>query len=786
MSPKPVSTIPDMDKTRELLLAELNDLRARNAALEQYKARTEQLEADLRKNEEMTRQLLEQKLYGVWVNVGNKVAYINEVGASILGASNPGEVVGKSLFELVHPDYQGIVRDRIEAMSHGDRAVPMIEEKYFRVDGQAVDVDVWAMRFIYKGEPAILVAFKDITERKRADMALRESEAKYRDLVKNANSIIIRWDLKGNLTFFNEFAEEFFGYPASEVLGKNVMDTIVPAAESTGKDLAAMISDIELHPERYKTNINENIRRNGERVWISWTNKAILNTQGKVVEILSVGNDITERKRAEEALKKSEQFLNNILDCIHDGISVLDKDLNIIRVNPVMEEWYAHAMPIQGKKCYSAYHGQTRPCEVCPSKRAIEQGSVQHDVVPFHHENGTIKGWLEIYAYPLKDDNGNIVGVIEHVRDISERKQAEEALSKNLAMLAKSQEIGRLASWSFDCASEKFEITDEMYRLYGFAPGVVEPTKDLLYKVIHPDDLEKYREYFESLLEGRLGGFDYRVVWPDGSVHYLHVITDSNVRGPNGRVKMMSGITQDITERKQAEEALKAAKAQAELYLDLMGHDINNMHQIALGYLEMAHDMPPGPMKDEMIEKPIEVLQRSTQLIKNVRKLQKLSDGLFQDTVIDVVELLSDVQRELGSLPGKVVSLNLNGCDHCRVRANELLHDVFSNLVGNAIKHTGDRADILVDLNVVNYKGGRYCQVSVEDNGRGIPDDFKARIFHRGLKGTNKAKGMGLGLYLVKSLVESYSGRVWVEDRVPGDYTKGARFVVMLPAVEKR
>ena len=215
-----------------------------------------------------------------------------------------------------------------------------------------------------------------------------------------------------------------------------------------------------------------------------------------------------------------------------------------------------------------------------------------------------------------------------------------------------------------------------------------------------------------------------------------------------------------------------------------MGHDINNMHQIILGYLELARDMNPEAGQSEFLDKPIEVLQRSARLIRNVSKLQKLKEGVFQTQVVDVCQLLVDVQREFGAVPHKAVTLNLDGCEQCQVHANELLHDVFANLVGNAIKHTGERADIVVDMGVVWNDGRQYCRVMVEDDGPGIPDDFKGRIFNRLIEGTDKAKGMGLGLYLVKSLVESYSGQVWVEDRVQGDHSKGARFVVMLPAVD--
>jgi len=158
---------------------------------------------------------------------------------------------------------------------------------------------------------------------------------------------------------------------------------------------------------------------------------------------------------------------------------------------------------------------------------------------------------------------------------------------------------------------------------------------------------------------------------------------------------------------------------------------------------------------------------------------------VFITRVVDVCEVLRDVQREFGAVPNKAVTLNVNRCDRCLVNANELLHDVFANLVSNAIKHTGDRADIVIDMDIVKESGRKYCRLMVEDNGPGIPDDFKGRVFNRMLKGTTKAKGMGLGLYLVKSLVNSYDGKVWVEDRVQGDHTKGARFVVMLPVVEK-
>jgi two-component system cell cycle sensor histidine kinase/response regulator CckA len=149
---------------------------------------------------------------------------------------------------------------------------------------------------------AAIEMIEDITEQKKAQEALQRSEIKYRELVQNANSIILRMDSQGNVTFFNEFAQQFFGYTEDEILGRNVVGTIVPEKESTGRDLAAMIQDIGLNPEKHANNENENMRKDGERIWVSWTNKAIHDKDGNIVEILCVGNDVTERKLLEKQL----------------------------------------------------------------------------------------------------------------------------------------------------------------------------------------------------------------------------------------------------------------------------------------------------------------------------------------------------------------------------------------------------------------------------------------------------------------------------------------------------
>lgn len=167
---------------------------------------------------------------------------------------------------------------------------------------------------------------KKILEKSRVEDELRASEERYRLLVENVNSIILCWDTQGNIIFFNEYAQKFFDYREDEIIGKNVMETIVPRTETSGRDLQNMIDNLCLNPNHYTYNENENIRKNGERVWVAWTNKAILNKSSKITEILSVGADITARKKAETELARRADELQTLLTVQQAITSRLDPD----------------------------------------------------------------------------------------------------------------------------------------------------------------------------------------------------------------------------------------------------------------------------------------------------------------------------------------------------------------------------------------------------------------------------------------------------------------------------
>jgi len=132
-----------------------------------------------------------------------------------------------------------------------------------------------------------------IRELQKAEKKLRESEKRYRELVENVNSIILKWDFHGNILFINSYGERFFGYKREDLVGKNVIGTIVPMSDTSGKNLKIFIDEIRARPDEYEKNINENITKSGKKVIVSWSNRGLRDDDGKVIGILSVGNDIT-------------------------------------------------------------------------------------------------------------------------------------------------------------------------------------------------------------------------------------------------------------------------------------------------------------------------------------------------------------------------------------------------------------------------------------------------------------------------------------------------------------
>ncbi len=231
-------------------------------------------------------------------------------------------------------------------------------------------------------------------------------------------------------------------------------------------------------------------------------------------------------------------------------------------------------------------------------------------------------------------------------------------------------------------------------------------------------------------------------------------------------------------------ERITEEKDRAELYVDIMGHDINNLNQVALANLELVAD-DPGLTEDERasVLGALAAVQGSAGIIDNVRKIQRINQEKLDVVPEDLNDLILESIRDMPRPPEKKVVVNYTPKPGLMIRGNPLLKEALSNLIGNAIKYSGNAVTIDITVDKVDRAGGPYYDVSIADNGEGIPDEVKPKLFRRFQRGTTKAHGKGLGLYIVRSLIEKLGGSVRAEDRVPGDYRKGARFVVSLPAL---
>lgn len=292
------------------LLNELADDLAYGISALRTQVERERAEDKLRHSEERYRTLVEESFDGILVQKGAKIVFANSRLYEMLGYEK-GELDGLDHWLVYHPDYHEITRERAQTRMRGEEAPSQYEVRLQRKDGSYLEGEVRARVIGLNGEPGVQVWVRDISERKQTEKRLRDSEQKYRELVELANSIILRWTCDGRITFLNDFGQKFFGYSAEEILGCHVMGTIVPITDSSGRDLGLLMDQILADPKAFERNVNENMRRNGERVWISWANRIVMSEQGQVAEILSIGTDITERKKAQEALQQAHDELEH-------------------------------------------------------------------------------------------------------------------------------------------------------------------------------------------------------------------------------------------------------------------------------------------------------------------------------------------------------------------------------------------------------------------------------------------------------------------------------------------
>ncbi|ATU08942.1 sensor histidine kinase [Methanohalophilus portucalensis] len=353
------------------------------------------------------------------VDFDGNIKYINDYFANIHGYT-PEEVIGKNI-SIFHRGKQ-----LEDAYKFRDKLIEDSDYKHREIwhthkDGTEFPMLMGAV--VHEDEldkeRYIAATGIDITELKNTENALKKNEAKFRNYIDNAPDGVFVADENGDYIEVNKAACETTGYSQEQLLSMNLIDLIPP--DNREKAMKAFETLVKKGYVDVEFNF---LRKDGSRRW--WR---VTSTKLSDKRYLGFTKDTTESKLMEEELIESKLFLNSIIESIKDGVSILDADLNIVRVNDAMNKWFAKNIPLEGKKCYEAYHDRDSPCTPCPIIRCMETGETERNIVP--GLPGSEAQWFELLGYPLKDSTtGEITGVVEFVKDITDHKRAEAELAE--------------------------------------------------------------------------------------------------------------------------------------------------------------------------------------------------------------------------------------------------------------------------------------------------------------------------------------------------------------------
>jgi PAS domain S-box-containing protein len=602
----------------------------------------------------------------------------------------------------------------------------------------------------------ILMLAGYLYDRKLLGERLVASEEEYRTLVETAPDGIISVDGEGNFVFANEQFCRMVGYSRDELLRKNWAEMLPTEERKEGMELfkLALREGLPLHIYEGK------VRRKDGSLFDARVRWGCLHAGGKVVGGLGVVRDITERKRAEEEIRRLKDFSESVINGISDAISVIDvNDYRVVSVNKAFLDILGLSREeVIGKTCYEITHDKTSPCmppsDPCPIEELLETGKpVRMEHV--HLDKDKRERFVEVSAHPIYEE-GAIKKVVHITRDITERKRAEER-------------IRELSQFPEKNPNPILKIGRDGEILY-YNPGVFN----------YVDDAEKVEEllpanYRELISVACESGEEVRVEhrYKDNYIDYVIWPVSKNAAHVYGR---------DVTERKKAEAELRRYARELErsnrlkeLFTDIMRHDLLNLVTVIKGVSQMLRQESSGNVKRGL-----------ERIWKSVLKLEEMIESAARLSKLDDEEELSLVEKDLNSVFKEVVDNFRPMLEEKRMRVEYLpkgkriarvypiIEDVFANLLSNAVKYSPPKSKVTIDI----LDEGDAWKVMVADQGEGVPDEYKETIFDRFKRGGKAGvKGTGLGLAIVKRVVELHRGKVWVEDNPGG----GSIFYVVIP-----
>ncbi|MBW4536492.1 MAG: PAS domain S-box protein [Pleurocapsa minor HA4230-MV1] len=427
-----------------------------------------------------------------------------------------------------------------------------------RLHEQLADYAKTLERKVEEGTQALQ---QQIAERQQTEATLRQSEANYRNLLQTANSVIIRYDPQGRIRYINDYGIKLLGYEEHQIVGRTVFETIIPEAELSGRDMRPFVHDLLRNPQSYPKGEGENLCRDGRRVWMEWSNQAIFNEQGDVVEILSVGNDTTQRRQVEEALQRSEAKFRNIFENSQVGIyRTRTCDGLILNANQRFADLLGFDSPeeIIGLEHTTDFNVNSNDrqqfIEVLKRDRELRSYEIQ-----MRKRDGTV--FWGLFSSYLNAGDDYIEGVIA---DISDRKQAEAALQMSEERLRLALAASNQGLYDLNIETEEVVVNPGYALMLGYDPATFHLTKSTWIESLHPDDRESMVAIDNGFITGEVPNYraEYRLRTQDGQWKWIFSVGKIVTWNASGEPIRVLGVCIDIDDRKRAEAALQASEAE--------------------------------------------------------------------------------------------------------------------------------------------------------------------------------------------------------------------------------
>jgi PAS domain S-box-containing protein len=430
---------------RKFTMGIFRDVSQRKYAEEQFVKWMSQLKESETRFRELAN-LLPQPVFEA--NVHGVLTFMNRNAFDRFGYTSSDISAGLHTLHLVAPAERERALGNIQRIFGGE-SLDGNEYTAVRRDGSQFPVIISSSLIVREGKPAGLRGvIMDITDRKQAELEVRQSREQLQILIDRMPLGLILWGRDHRVKLWNPMAETIFGYTVQEAVGKSVDDLIVPPdvrPKVAGIWERLWAGDTKAHNE------NENVTKDGRRIVCSWYNTPLKAADGSVTGALSMFRDVTERRKILNALSQGKQDWEDTFDTITDMITIHDENFNVVRSNKAAARILGLPWIEMGKaKCYELYHGTNCPPENCPSCESFRTGepSIKEQFEPH------LGKYLEMRAIPRRDAAGKVVGLIHVVRDITDRKRAEEEKAKLEARLQEAQKMEVIGSLAGGVAHE--------------------------------------------------------------------------------------------------------------------------------------------------------------------------------------------------------------------------------------------------------------------------------------------------------------------------------------------